>query len=268
MPNITQQSPLHSLHGIGCSSEGGAADEAEAPLHALRILVVTPEAEWMEPRAQALLDAGFRVITRQLYGQGIAYFMRQNPDLVLASWTLDDLGGLGLLRRIRTSSDKPFLLLLNETDDTSSELSEQRLRRLQAYQEGADDVIPGDAPPEEVVARVFAVLRRSPYELTRAGSNDALAAAEGFQVGATTASWQGAVAELTETESQLLRVLLQYRGDVLSKPYLQLLILKRPFVHHDRSIDVHVSNLRRKLDVIGHPSGRIRAVRGYGYRYD
>lgn len=221
----------------------------------LKLLIVIAHEGERETAAEALGEAGFELLIASQFNQGISHFMRRNPDLVLIGANLDNHGSLGLLRRIRAASPLPVLI---------HQPCEQRLA---AYREGADDVIDANICTQELVLRVLAALRRHRLPLTRSAKNLALANNEGLAVESLAAQWQDQAVTLTETESQLLKVLLEFRGDQLSKPYLQLLVLKRPFVNHDRSIDMHISNLRRKLKSIGHPAERIKAVRGYGYCY-
>jgi DNA-binding response OmpR family regulator len=135
--------------------------------------------------------------------------------------------------------------------------------RIVGLELGADDYLPKPCNPRELVARLRAVLRRSAPGSAR----------ETLRVGEITirsterlAEWAGERVALTSTEFNLLETLARHAGRVVSKEEISERVLGHPLARYDRSVDVHVSNLRRKLGQL--PDGRspIQTVRGIGYQ--
>jgi two-component system response regulator CpxR len=163
--------------------------------------------------------------------------------------------GIEVLKDLRRVSDLPVVMLTARGDD---------LDRILGLELGADDYLPKPCNPRELVARLRAVLRRSGGQM-QVGSIcvDDLE----LSPGSRELSKGGVRVELTSTEFSVLHSLMQKPGVVISKRDLYLSALGREPVRYDRSIDMHVSNLRRKLGP--NPAGepRIETIRGIGYQY-
>ena len=138
------------------------------------------------------------------------------------------------------------------------------LDRILGLELGADDYVPKPCNPRELMARIRAVLRR-------AGStaSQGLIQIDDLELnpGNRTLTKGGEDVELTSTEFSILQTLLQHRGEVVNKRDLYVTALGREPVAHDRSIDMHVSNLRRKIGPDAHGENRIETIRGFGYQY-
>lgn len=178
-------------------------------------------------------------------------------DLVLLDLILPDVDGLTMLYMLRKQDGPPVLILSGRGDDVS---------RIVGLEMGADDFLPKPFEPRELVARMRAILRRtsrpkcSAYGELRVG--DLRLEPRLRQV------WRGEERlSLTQNEFNLLETLMRSAGQVVSKEDLSLAALGRELSPLDRSVDVHISNLRRKLGPQADESERIRTVRGVGYMY-
>lgn len=167
------------------------------------------------------------------------------------------MGGIEVLRHIRAAGAMPVLMLTARGDDAD---------RILGLELGADDYVPKPCTPRELTARIRAILRRS-------GAGDAGATAVPLVAGALTlwpeqrrAVWAGKTLELTSTEFNLLEVLVRHAGRAVSKAELSEQGLGRAFLRYDRSIDVHVSSIRQKLEPLADGRSRIQTVFRKGYQ--
>jgi two-component system OmpR family response regulator len=164
--------------------------------------------------------------------------------------------GIEALTHIRKTSRVPVVMLTARGDDAD---------RIAGLELGADDYVPKPCTPRELVARIRAILRR-----TQPGAGDAAATIEAgplkLSPGQRRAEWAGKPLDLTSTEFNLLEALARHAGQPVSKDTLSELALGRPLTRFDRSIDVHVSSIRRKLGTM--PDGRswIQTVVRQGYQ--
>jgi DNA-binding response OmpR family regulator len=178
--------------------------------------------------------------------------------IVVLDVMMPQVNGLDVLRRIRKQSTLPVLMLTARGDDVD---------RITGLELGADDYVAKPCTPRELVARVRAILRRTQPSSEPDDAGDVLASG-GLTMWPQQrrAEWLGEPLSLTSTEFSLLEVLLRYVGRPVSKQDLSAHALGRPHTRHDRSIDVHLSSVRRKLGAL--PDGRslIQAVHRQGYQ--
>ena len=176
-------------------------------------------------------------------------------DLVVLDVMMPAMNGLDVLRELRKESRLPVIMLTARGDD---------LDRILGLELGADDYVPKPCNPRELMARIRAVLRRS-----GSSTSPGLIQADDLELNAgnRTLLKNGQEVELTSTEFSILQTLLQHRGEVVSKRDLYVTALGREPVAHDRSVDMHVSNLRRKIGPDEHGQNRIETIRGIGYQY-
>jgi len=176
-------------------------------------------------------------------------------DLAVLDVMMPNLNGLDVLKELRKESRLPVIMLTARGDD---------LDRILGLELGADDYVPKPCNPRELLARIRAVIRRS-------GGTPAQSVIQvddlELNQGNRTLLREGATVELTSTEFSILQSLLQHRGEVVSKRDLYVTALGREPVAHDRSVDMHVSNLRRKLGAAADGENRIETIRGIGYLY-
>jgi len=176
-------------------------------------------------------------------------------DLVVLDVMMPEMNGMDVLREIRKESRIPVIMLTARGDD---------MDRILGLELGADDYVPKPCNPRELLARIRAVMRRAQSAVDHGVLNvDDLELSQGSR----TLLKSGSVVELTSTEFSILQNLLQHQGEVVSKRDLYISALGREPVPNDRSVDMHVSNLRRKLGPDQAGQNRIETIRGIGYQY-
>jgi two-component system response regulator CpxR len=227
-----------------------------------RILVIDDDAELCELLGEYLGQEGFVVESVSDGAAGLERTLSGAHALVVLDVMLPEMNGFDVLRRIRERSKVPVLMLTARGDDVD---------RIVGLEMGADDYLPKPFNPRELVARIRAVMRRAAVSEVSPESPDR---PECMRVGDVELSPQtrvvrrgGEVVELTSVEFSLLEVLLRSAGAVVSWEELSGSALGRKLSAYDRSVDVHMSSLRRKL---GHRVGemeRIKNIRGVGYMY-
>ena len=221
-----------------------------------RILVVDDDAELCSLVAEYLQPEGFQVEAVHDGNRGLERALSADHLLVVLDVMLPGINGFDVLRRIRGTSRVPVLLLTARGEDVD---------RIVGLEIGADDYLPKPFNPRELVARIRAILRRT---RTRGGLPivEALRVADIELDPATrTVMQSGKRVELTSVEFSLLQVLLQEAGQVVSRERLVESVLGRRFSPFDRSIDMHVSKVRKKLGDTDGGSDYIKTVRGVGY---
>ena len=176
-------------------------------------------------------------------------------DLAVLDVMMPGMNGMDVLKELRKESGLPVIMLTARGDD---------MDRILGLELGADDYVPKPCNPRELLARIRAVMRRgqNPVEHGAIVVDDLE-----LNQGSRTLLKSGESVELTSTEFSILFALLQNRGDVVTKRDLYRSALGREPVPHDRSVDMHVSNLRRKLGPDPRGDNRIETIRGIGYQY-
>lgn len=227
-----------------------------------RLLVVDDDTELCELVAEYLRPEGFQVEAVHDGEQGVARVLSGEHAMVVLDVMLPGLNGFEVLRRIRAHSNTPVLMLTARGEEVD---------RIVGLEIGADDYLPKPFNPRELVARINAILRRSHRSATPSGTVPAIARLVVGDVeldpGSREVRCNGKPVEMTGVEFTLLEVLLRAAGRVVEREELSKTVLGRKLMPYDRSLDMHVSNLRKKL---GHMQGeheRIKTVRGIGYIY-
>ena len=219
------------------------------------ILIADDDTELCELLGEYLSQEGFEVRMAFDGEQALAESRRPGLDAMVLDIMMPRMNGIDVLRKLRKESELPVIMLTARGDD---------LDRIIGLELGADDYLAKPANPRELLARIRAVLRRSAVHSTVATLEvDDL---ELNQAGREL-KLDGQPTELTSTEFSILQLLLQHSGEVVEKKDLYLAALGREPVAYDRSIDMHVSNLRRKLGPAKDGSERIETIRGIGYQY-
>jgi len=184
--------------------------------------------------------------------EGLTAALNGTYDLVILDVMLPVVDGFELLQRLRRRKDMPIIML------TARVQQQDRIRGLDA---GADDYLPKPFDPDELLARIRAVLRRS-ESLTRTESEDIIIG--NIRLNPTTREvlLDDAVVDLTAAEFDLLEMLMRAAGRVLSRDEITAALFEREATPYDRFLDVHISHLRKKLEGA---RSLIRTVRGVGY---
>jgi two-component system response regulator CpxR len=206
---------------------------------------------------------GFQVEAEHHGESGLARAMAGRFALLLLDVMLPGMDGFEVLRRLRSSSQLPVLLLTARGEDVD---------RIVGLEIGADDYLPKPFNPRELLARMRAILRRNaePAHPADSASQSAVhhLAIDGIELdsGSRDARYQGQDLGLTDVEFALLEALLLAPGQVIEREHLVEKVLGRRFNPFDRSLDMHVSRLRRKLDDAGGIGSRIKTIRSVGYQ--
>jgi two-component system, OmpR family, response regulator CpxR len=223
------------------------------------VLVVDDDRELCQLLSEYLATEGYIVEAVHTGSRGVERALEGDHAIVVLDVMLPDLKGFEVLRRIRAHSRRPILMLTARGDEQD---------RILGLEMGADDYLPKPFNPRELSARIDAVLRRSRPDLLDRRPGDRLAVGDvSVDKGARVARCGDAVIDLTTVEFDLLDLLLRGAGRVIPRDELVQTVLRREFSPFDRSIDTHVSNLRRKLGPAADGGERIKGVRGIGYQY-
>jgi two-component system response regulator RegX3 len=221
------------------------------------ILLVEDEASISEPLADALERTGFDVAVAASAADGLDAFRVRRPDLVLLDVMLPDGDGKDVLREIRASSRIPVVMLTARGEE---------MDRVVGLELGADDYVTKPFSAAELIARIRAVLRRS------SGDGNAqepiLAVGDvAMNLDTHTVTRAGEDVELTVKEFELLRVLLQNAGKLVRRDALAAEVWDPNWFGSTKTVDVHVSALRRKLGDDPAAPRYVHTVRGVGFRF-
>jgi DNA-binding response OmpR family regulator len=232
-------------------------------LAARRLLVIDDDAELCELLAEYLQPEGFRVDALHNGIHAAEKALSEDYSLIVLDVMLPGLRGFEVLQRIRATSRIPVIMLTARGEDVD---------RILGLEIGADDYLPKPFNPRELAARIHAVLRRTsgstPLDTRLDTGEQPLILGDLELYPASRVAFRGGQElELTSVEFDLLRTFLASVGVVIQRERLAREVLGRELAPLDRSIDVHVSNLRRKLGSTPEGSERIKAIRSVGYLY-
>ena len=223
-----------------------------------RVIVIDDDPSVREVSRAYLERDGFVVTLAETAQEGIKLAERVAPDLVVLDLMLPDLPGEDVAREIRGRSDLPILILTAKASESD---------RLNGLALGADDYLVKPFSPRELVARVRAILRRTNgvdaplvSELRLGGGN--------LVINSLTREVivRGSVVDLTRNEYRLLEVLARYPGRVYSRLELINRVQGYDYEGYERTIDAHVKNLRKKIEVDARHPEFVETVFGSGYR--
>ena len=222
-----------------------------------QLLIVDDDKELSAMLVEYLSSEGFEVEAAYDGLSAIAQVKRQQYDALVLDVMMPELDGFGVLRHIRSYSDVPVLMLTAKGDDVD---------RIVGLEMGADDYLAKPFNPRELLARLRAVLRRS-VMFTESDSMEEAVSVSGLEMDMRTrvANADGLIMEITSTEFNLLYLLLRQVGHVVTKEVLSQSAMGRSLEKYDRSIDMHMSNLRKKLSEYNLALS-IVTVRGQGYQ--
>lgn len=227
-----------------------------------RILVIDDDIELCELLTDYLSGEGFDVESVNRGEQGAQQALAADYSLIVLDVMLPGMNGFDVLRKIREASKTPVIMLTARGDD---------IDRIVGLELGADDYLPKPFNPRELIARIRAVQRRSDtieQSVAPAEKPGELKVGDIILCPANrSVKKNGALVELTSVEFTLLEILLRQAGEVISREDLVEKALGRRLSAYDRSIDVHVSALRKKLGHHYESSERIKTIRGIGYLY-
>jgi DNA-binding response OmpR family regulator len=218
----------------------------------LSLLLVDDDAELCGMMREFFAQTGHRLECAYNGREGLTCALNGSHDLVILDVMLPVLDGFGVLTQLRRRKAVPVIMLTARV---------QQQDRIQGLDAGADDYLPKPFDPDELLARIRAVLRRTEARIP--------AAANALSIGSirlnpsTREAWSSGVpVDLTEMEFDLLEMLIRSAGRVVSRDEITAALFEREATPYDRFLDVHISHLRKKLE---NGARLIRTVRGVGY---
>lgn len=225
-----------------------------------RILLVDDDTELTDLLHEYLTGEGFEVTVANDGGRGLELARSQSFDALVLDVMLPVHNGFDLLRKLREeagpASSLPVLMLTAKGDTVD---------RIVGLEMGADDYLPKPCNPRELAARLRAVLRRGRIEPGESADSTLSSGPLRLLPSEHQGYWHEQLLSLTGAEFSVLKVLVQNAGEVVSKEVLTENALGRKLMPYDRSIDVHVSNIRKKLAEQGASRDLIINIRGAGY---
>ena len=221
------------------------------------ILIIDDDIELTELLTEYLEPEGFTVSAVQDGENGVKKALNQPFDAIILDVMLPKLNGFEVLKAIREHLNTPVLMLTARGDD---------IDRIVGLEIGADDYLPKPCNPRELVARLRAILRRTqktPIHKPIIEQHNVV-----VDCAQRTVMFAGSELELTNAEFNIIEMLIKSPGQAFSKEELTEYALSRKYTAYDRSIDVHISNLRNKLGENTTDEGLIKTVRGFGYMFN
>jgi two-component system response regulator CpxR len=223
----------------------------------MAILIIDDDTELCELVTEYLEDEGFVVEAVHDGASGVERCLANEPELVILDVMLPELGGFAVLNRIRERSKVPIIMLTARGEDVD---------RIVGLEMGADDYLAKPFNPRELVARIRAILRRVAGGEETGDEKTALTIADlEMDPGSRQVHNSSGEIELTGAEFAVLETLVRAAGTVVTRDDLSRQSLGRRASAFDRSLDVHLSNLRRKLGPLPDGGERIKTIRGVGY---
>lgn len=224
-----------------------------------KILIIDDDEELCELVSEYLAVEGFEIESVNDGVSGLDRALEGDFDMVILDVMLPKMNGFDVLRSLREKSRLPVIMLTARGDD---------MERIVGLEIGADDYLPKPFNPRELAARLRAILRRSAVS-EEEGEGSEKIDVDGVQMSpaSRTVTLGGSELSLTSVEFGLLHELLKEAGKVVKKEDLSEKVLERKLSPFDRSLDMHISNLRKKLGPREDGSERIKTIRSVGYIY-
>lgn len=223
------------------------------------ILLVDDDRKLTNMLSELLESEGYSCAVAPNGARGLLLAQEQDPDLVVLDVLMPGADGVETLRRLRATSDVPVIMLTAMGED------EDRIRGLEA---GADDYLAKPFVARELLLRVKAILKRFSSETLRQQDGHTVLTAGPLEIALDTQQAQlgEKPLNLTNMELRVLYALAEKQGSVVTREHLSQYAIGREPMPFDRTLDTHISNLRRKIAATGDTNCAIRSVRGSGYR--
>ena len=224
-----------------------------------RLLIVDDDKALVKLLTRFLQGEGFQVDAAYDHASGLSAAMAAEHELIILDVMLPGGSGFELLKQLRRQSEVPVLLLTAKGEAVD---------RIVGLEIGADDYLAKPFDPRELVARIRAIFRRTREAVPagRAEPDEVLSAGEiSMSLGSRSVTCGGTPVDLTSVEFNVLELLLRHAGSVVTREQLAEAALGRSLNFLDRSVDVHVSHVRKKLAACHGGNDLIRPIRGIGY---
>ncbi|WP_418886671.1 response regulator transcription factor [Gilliamella apicola] len=224
----------------------------------MNILLIDDDVELSQMLSEYLTNEGFNIKSVYLGKDAIDEALSGKYRVAILDVMLPDINGIDVLKSIRQHSNMPVIMLTAKGDN---------IDRVLGLELGADDYIPKPCYPRELLARLRAVLRRFDEQTVELG-DDKKYNFNGLtlDIPQRLCTWNGQVIDLTSTEFNLLVLLVKNSERVVTKEELSEVGLGRARELYDRSVDVHISNIRQKLYQVAQNDVTIETIRAVGYR--
>ena len=223
-----------------------------------RILLADDDIELGDMLTEYLGKEGFEVDVAHDGDTALSKALANPYDLLILDVMMPNRNGFDVLRELRARSLLPVLMLTARGDDVDS---------IVGLELGADDYLAKPSNPRVMVARIRAILRRAEAHNGNERSNQIVLDDIVMHTGSRTVMCANIPISMTSTEFSVLDILLREAGNIVTKAILSERALGRKLSRYDRSLDMHVSNLRKKLGPLPDGQDRIKTVRGVGYIY-
>ena len=223
----------------------------------MKLLMIDDDTGLCELLSEYLSAQGFSIQTAHDGQQGLEFALQNDYALILLDVMLPSIDGFEVLKQLRQSKLTPVIMLTAKGEDFD---------RIFGLELGADDYIPKPFNHRELLARVKAITRRIEHINSVSNNNNKKLSLNGITINfaAREASVNNTTLTLTGTEYEILALLVKHAPDVISKEQISEEVLGRRLASFDRSIDMHVSNIRKKI--AEHIAGeKIKTIRGTGY---
>jgi len=224
----------------------------------MHILLIDDDVELCDLLSRFLHSEGFKVTSVHDGEHGLNMAFEGDFDLAVLDMMLPKKNGMDVLRELRQSSTLPVMMLTARGEE---------MDRIIGLELGADDYLPKPCNPRELAARIRAILRRSEPQTSGTTSQTMTFGSLTWQPKSRTILNQSKPIELTSTEYNILSVLMQHAGEVVSKHELSEAALGKHFATFDRSLDVHIGHLRKKLAATMNHAPRIKTVHSIGWLF-
>lgn len=220
------------------------------------ILLIDDDIELTDLLSEVLTLEGFKVSMAHNGEEGLELLSKSKVDMILLDVMMPKLNGIDTLRRLRETSDLPVLMLTAKGEE---------IDRVVGLELGADDYLAKPFSERELLARIRAILRRA-QSTPQETSSDMIEYYDlSLYPGKLEAYSNEQLLDLTSTEFAMLQHFVQHPGKVLTKEELSLEVLGKRLARFDRAVDMHVSNVRKKVPDWGNGKPRIKTLRGKGY---
>lgn len=225
-----------------------------------KILIIDEDKELCQLLQQYLLMEGFDLECAHDGEEGLSLAQKNHYAAFILDVMLPNKNGFEVLKAIRATLDTPALMLTARSEE---------IDKIIGLEIGADDYLAKPCNPRELVARLKAILRRSQNQSSENHQKPIIEVGDiQIDMPKRKASIKGKTLEITNAEFNILELLLRTPGQAYSKEELTEHALGRKYAAFDRSIDVHISNLRTKIGNNSDGSAKIKTVRGFGYLFD
>ncbi len=223
------------------------------------ILLIDGDVQVHEALKQCFSNEGFNLSPVYNGHQGIQEALSEKHELVLLDLNLPDINGFEVLQEIRKASQIPVIILTGRLAESD---------RIVGLEIGADDYLTKPFNERELTARIRAVCRRT-VKRKQESIHSKLLKVDDITINTDNRAVTvgDKPIELTATEYRILKTLVEHTGVLVSREELTKVALKREMLEHDRAIDMHVSNVRKKTGLKPGGSPRLKTVRGMGYYY-